>query len=1669
MSSDFKGDGKEILLVLRATEERSFKLQSKLKYAILCIISTIVCKLQVLKAYNPATLKGHENYLIKARRDEKEMETAGPEQSTHRENTLERTTKSLLRRKLSVRKKADDHRYFLSVDKKNICSAGNLEDRETCEILSFVFEIKRTQEEETIVCLCLPCSNFYTDQEFNVYPLKLDLQSITLEDSIALTVHCFILVPSHPEPSRMELQFPCYTLFHVWKGAISGTQENLEVRNTDVFSEKSMQGGKKRGILARDSNRQTPDFFLGYFTDMSNISSIVYSKSCLLIFALEKEAEIKKMKVHNKNIGTYANTSSEGMGMKPLQIAQAMMQPIMFIFNAYDIIIAFMIMKHIVTRTDEGREDMLINLYSNFFHTGNFRIAVQHSRYQRKTNKQTNKQTRKEIVNIRIKEGKSTGSKYTAYPPPCQRSVTFLEAWFKDVHCFHIKAEGIGSQRTLQTVKEELRISLSIKAWTDSLAPEEEEFGSTIHTNCLFHESLAARYDNLNNYTYLFLRNYEKVYDRFIQPQYQLRTQQLYLYPESSLSSADDTGKIVETRNKKTESIHKKIYIFPMTFNLNILKIPMRTGEFFLELQMDFNGDIYLDKCQSRFKTSLYNHEVHKVKIYIIRKYIQRTFPNLNDTLISMMLVPTKCPVFQEKDHPVHAEQLNSRPVTHVILQQSDQARNGGWDKKESLKASYVSKKEHFHDTPQRVAKDDIRSQSVRTKIRADKRALGKQKRDILLFTILIGYCKRNIIQNEMRSYLILGIVMTYNNEYDGAVISIMLVPKSQFKQDYNLDRLRLMVPASLFVRQQWNPLACELIDQGYMAVQKIQWNLITLDLANLYSIEAGMGFKLLKYQAHSPLISHSAALAYLGGKKKKRKEKKRKEKKRKEKKRKEKKRKEKKRKEKKRKEKKRKEKKRKEKKRRKTYPHFIHSNVIMAPILHQQHKKRSREIFDNGAKDKTSTETSGQLSTFKNTLDHSLTLKAFSNLEDEVCSAIQNSYEPMTCITQCHIYITDYTDNFDHDEALKYLSSMRTLGLPKEVSAPFIQSIQAEDFEWEESSQQYCTWDRAKISYPRSQKRDILCLVMQKQKIQGEIFKQYVGVKRTESGSFEYEQGNDYENSNKVTLLAASPLPSPLENYNTATFLPAFLSIQVAFQGHTLWLLNIAHIIKINFEYFASLEIATWDDKPSWQRYDSCEIIVFEWALWKNTKGKKAFVKAQSRKPLVSSVPPVKTEIYASFSDILNRNNRKFKISEVLRVPFSSHFVTTQERCQFECKTVRKMSLSSRAQSFWETVPTSLIDWDNPACPPPRVMLGAQERFSSPTPFAPNIGNLLRFGGAARSLCYKPSWCLASDERDTTVVVDGKTEKERRDLQLSMCHSKQRNNQAFKAENGSSSNHSQVFTATFIIGLVHHLGASSIFTIFSKDEEKTEVLIYSKLPTTYNNNASTKAVNIKTRSDDMECWRKGRNKMFLMAKSQLATLLYLTKQYKERTTSETLYEIVRQSSLYFLRDLTELYITCFPVLLSSSHSLILQANHRLPVQFVIYQHYYSNDEISELGLKTEKENPIALKVFNYQQKYRRPGMAQEHKGANIFMENPSESLARLLLQKVEADVFTPWLIPSGFGETKMKEYGRQKYCTNNSDFLSIANSLSVDKALIWLCIFNKDFQPKSQTFIPIP
>lgn len=59
------------------------------------------------------------------------------------------------------------------MDKKNICSAGNLEDRESCEVLSFVFEIKRTQEEETIVCLCLPCFNFYIDQEFNVYPLKL--------------------------------------------------------------------------------------------------------------------------------------------------------------------------------------------------------------------------------------------------------------------------------------------------------------------------------------------------------------------------------------------------------------------------------------------------------------------------------------------------------------------------------------------------------------------------------------------------------------------------------------------------------------------------------------------------------------------------------------------------------------------------------------------------------------------------------------------------------------------------------------------------------------------------------------------------------------------------------------------------------------------------------------------------------------------------------------------------------------------------------------------------------------------------------------------------------------------------------------------------------------------------------------------------------------------------------------------------------------------------------------------------------------------------------------------------------------------------------------------------------------------------------------------------------
>lgn len=58
------------------------------------------------------------------------------------------------------------------MDKKNICSAGNLEDVESCEVLSFVFEIERT-EEETIVCLCLSCFSFCIDQEFDVYPLKL--------------------------------------------------------------------------------------------------------------------------------------------------------------------------------------------------------------------------------------------------------------------------------------------------------------------------------------------------------------------------------------------------------------------------------------------------------------------------------------------------------------------------------------------------------------------------------------------------------------------------------------------------------------------------------------------------------------------------------------------------------------------------------------------------------------------------------------------------------------------------------------------------------------------------------------------------------------------------------------------------------------------------------------------------------------------------------------------------------------------------------------------------------------------------------------------------------------------------------------------------------------------------------------------------------------------------------------------------------------------------------------------------------------------------------------------------------------------------------------------------------------------------------------------------------
>lgn len=48
-----------------------------------------------------------------------------------------------------------------------------MEEAETWELLSFVFEITGAQEEEIIEHLYLSCLKFYADQEFNVYPLEL--------------------------------------------------------------------------------------------------------------------------------------------------------------------------------------------------------------------------------------------------------------------------------------------------------------------------------------------------------------------------------------------------------------------------------------------------------------------------------------------------------------------------------------------------------------------------------------------------------------------------------------------------------------------------------------------------------------------------------------------------------------------------------------------------------------------------------------------------------------------------------------------------------------------------------------------------------------------------------------------------------------------------------------------------------------------------------------------------------------------------------------------------------------------------------------------------------------------------------------------------------------------------------------------------------------------------------------------------------------------------------------------------------------------------------------------------------------------------------------------------------------------------------------------------------
>lgn len=55
--------------------------------------------------------------------------------------------------------------------------------------------------------------------------------------------------------------------------------------------------------------------------------------------------------------------------------------------------------------------------------------------------------------------------------------------------------------------------------------------------------------------------------------------------------------------------------------------------------------------------------------------------------------------------------------------------------------------------------------------------------------------------------------------------------------------------------------------------------------------------------------------------------------------------------------------------------------------------------------------------------------------------------------------------------------------------------------------------------------------------------------------------------------------------------------------------------------------------------------------------------------------------------------------------------------------------------------------------------------------------------------------------------------------------------------------------------------------------------------------------------------------------------------------------------------------------------------------------------------------------------------MAQEQKEANIFVESPPESLARLLLQRVEADVFTPRCYIIALKDTMNRKPPYKIYC----------------------------------------